>query len=118
MKKLLFCFFSTFFVIMFIWFVMGVIEYGDDIVNYHFDFKHTLQNFTDVLDISLNDIVSTMESFYKIFITPPASAGDIFTRLFNLLYLPFELLFKLGKLFVEIILSIFRFVFEPKFYRL
>lgn len=102
---------------MFIWFVMGFIEYGPDIVDYHFDLRRTLQNFIDIINVDLSSIVKSIENFYKIFTTPLSSIGDFFTRIWDMINLTCEAVYEIGELLLDIIFSFFKLVFEPKFYK-
>ena len=115
MKKLVFSFCSIFFVMIFIWTIMGFIKYGSDISTKHLDFKSTISGVIEVFDFKLEELTKSLESFTEISKFEGDPIEKLGVWLETLIIKPINLGLSILDLIVSFILAIFQFVFNPKF---
>ena len=115
MKKLVFNFCSVFFIIIFIWTIMGFLKYGSDLTNKHLDFKNTIGGVIEVFDFKLEELTENLESFAEISTFEGDPIEKLGVWLETLIIKPINLGLSLLDLIVSFILAIFQFVFNPKF---
>lgn len=115
MKKLAFSFFASFFVIIFIWFIMGYIQHGEKIFDMHLDFKSSLSSLTNIFEFHVSDYLDALESWTELTRFEGSFLDGIGLFFDSLIVEPINLLFDTLDLFVGSIVGIFKFIFYPKF---
>ena len=115
MKKLIFSFCCVFFVLIFIWSIMGFIQHGFDINEKHLDFKRTISQLMDTLDYDLSDVTESIKSFGEISTFDGDPIAKIGLFLETIFIKPITLGLDMLKLLFNFILAVFNFIFNPVF---
>lgn len=118
MKKLIISFLFTFVLIIFIWTIMGYVQYGDELFTKHLDFKRSIENITEVFQFSVGDLLDSLEPLREL-AAFDAKDYDFFETLelfFNsLVTVPVNVAIDVIGLLLDTIFAIFKFLFMPKF---